>query len=772
MKLLDNMSLYYKLVLGLALVQALVMTGTAIFIHHTAQTYLRSRIEQQLQNATRGLENTVRAAVTASVKNYLRAVAEDNLAIISYLSSQTPDTPAGRAQAESRARELLRAQKIGKEGYLYVLSGNGTVRAHPRSELVGTSVAEYGFVQEQMAERSGYLEYEWQNPGEPAPRPKALYMVYYAPWDWIITASAYRSEFTSLVQVEDFQEQILALRFGKSGYSYVTDDSGHFVVHPMIPRGTGYSELAPESVQVFTAMKQQENGQLTYRWSNPGEGKAREKIVIFRYLPELHWFVASTGYFDEVFQPVYVFRRIIFIAAFLTILVTAGVGALWTGAIVRPMRELSTDLATAAGGDFTVRFEGSTQDEVGQLGSYFNNFMKRLEQSRQRLDEQTQERKRAERELSRLAMAVRQADEIILMTDVDGHIVYVNPAFERTTGYTSREVQGQNPRILKTGHHDREFYKQMWETLARGEVWKGRITNRRKDGTHFTEDASISPLRSDTGEIVNYVAVKRDVTEEVRLNQRLRQLQKQEAIGMLAGGIAHDFNNILAALMGYTEVLKGSIGDELGSRTLQEVVWGIKRAGTLVRQILTISKQVVSEKRPIRVAVLVEEAARLLKATVSPYVTVVKKIHAPQAAVFADPTAVHQVIMNLATNGHQAMEPIGGTLSITLDFRQIRPEELEGLPGLQYAGRYVVISVTDSGDGIAPEIMERIFDPFFTTKPKGTGLGLSMVQGVVSDLHGDISVRTERNAGTTIEVLLPAYHEESGTIGKAVNVPE
>jgi len=224
--------------------------------------------------------------------------------------------------------------------------------------------------------------------------------------------------------------------------------------------------------------------------------------------------------------------------------------------------------------------------------------------------------------------------------------------------------------------------------------------------------------------------------------------------------------------MGYTEVLKGSIRDELGSRTLQEVFWGIKRAGTLVRQILTISKQVVSEKRPIRVAELVEEATRLLKATVSPYVTVVKKIHAPQAAVFADPTAVHQVIMNLATNGHQAMEPIGGTLSITLDFRQIRPEELEGLPGLQHAGRYVVISVTDSGEGIAPEIMERVFDPFFTTKPKGTGLGLSMVQGVVSDLHGDISVRTERNAGTTIEVLLPAYHEESGTNSNDVTVPE
>ena len=148
----------------------------------------------------------------------------------------------------------------------------------------------------------------------------------------------------------------------------------------------------------------------------------------------------------------------------------------------------------------------------------------------------------------RLAMAVEQAAETIVITDTDGTILYVNPAFEKTSGYTRAEALGQNPRLLKSGKHDAEFYRRMWEVLGRGEIWNGHFINRRKDGTLYEEEATISPVRDAAGTIVNYVAVKRDVTREVQLEAQFRQAQKMEAIGQLAGGVAHDFNNILAVI--------------------------------------------------------------------------------------------------------------------------------------------------------------------------------------------------------------------------------
>ncbi len=202
------------------------------------------------------------------------------------------------------------------------------------------------------------------------------------------------------------------------------------------------------------------------------------------------------------------------------------------------------------------------------------------------------ERKLADQFQARLATAVEQAAEAIVITDTLGTIVYANPAFENTTGYTRAEAIGQNPRLFKSGKQDADFYRRMWETIARGDVWSGHFINRRKDGAFYEEEATISPVRDAAGAIANYVAVKRNVTREKQLEAQMHQAQKMEAIGQLAGGVAHDFNNILNVIIGYSHLLTADLDPDSPLRTyVEEILAAAGRASGLTRQLLLFSRK-------------------------------------------------------------------------------------------------------------------------------------------------------------------------------------
>ncbi len=367
-------------------------------------------------------------------------------------------------------------------------------------------------------------------------------------------------------------------------------------------------------------------------------------------------------------------------------------------------------------------------------------------------------RREYETVLRRMATVIDQVDESIVITDKSGEIVYVNPAFERITGYSRSDVIGNNPRILKSGKHSPSFYEEMWRRLEEGKTWKGRFKNRRKDGTLFDEDASISPAVNSEGEITHYVGVKRDVTREVEKERQLRHAQKMEAIGTLAGGIAHDFNNILSSIIGFSELALDAAAP--GSRQydhIRDVLSAGKRAADLVRQILAVSRQGSQSdpqlRAPIDVAPVVRDAMALIRASLPSTIRIRERIANDLPAIVADPTQIHQVVLNLCTNAHHAMRDTGGTLTVCLNERYVE-DRVAGLP----AGRYVELRVQDTGAGIAPEIRDRIFDPYFTTKnqQEGTGLGLAVVDGIARDHGGCVVVESEAGNGAVFTVLLPA----------------
>lgn len=371
------------------------------------------------------------------------------------------------------------------------------------------------------------------------------------------------------------------------------------------------------------------------------------------------------------------------------------------------------------------------------------------------------QRKKADQERIRLMTAIEQAAEIVMITDPAGTIQYTNPAFERITGYTREEGIGQNPRILKSDILGPDFYKHLWTTLQRGQIWKGRFVNRRKDGTLYDAEATITPVRSASGDIDNYVAVTRDITQDLKLEQQLRQAQKMEAIGTLAGGIAHDFNNILSAVIGYTELSQDeTMTREMVHDNLEQVLKAANRARNLIRQILAFSQKVEETRSAIEFTPLIKEALELLRASL-PSTIEIDTHFASDVVIAGSPSQIHQIILNLCTNAAYAMKPRGGRLSLELDTididKQTRP--VNDLP----KGPYARLRISDTGSGIPPEILGVIFDPFFTTKPpgEGTGLGLSIVHGIVTTHNGAITVDSELNAGTTFTIYLPTLLQDA-----------
>ena len=383
--------------------------------------------------------------------------------------------------------------------------------------------------------------------------------------------------------------------------------------------------------------------------------------------------------------------------------------------------------------------------------------------------------KRREEEHNRLMQSavIEQAHDAVLITDKDGVIQYVNPAFERISGYSLNEVVGKTPRFFNSGQHSDDFYKQIWESISSGKVWTGNFVNQRKDGTPIEEKTTISPIKDDKGEIINYAAITRDVTQERTLERQLRQSQKLEAIGTLAGGIAHDFNNVLSAIVGYAELLKLDLPlNNPQSGYLEEVLRASNRAKNLVHQILTFSRKTEKEIKPVAVAQIADEVLKLLRASLPSNIEIIKHLET-DALVMADPTHIHQIIMNLCTNAGHAMREKGGTLEV-----RIKKVGLDAIFTSQYpqleVGTYLMLTVNDTGHGMPKDVMERIFDPFYTTKEKGegTGMGLAVVHGIVESYGGIIDAYSESGKGTSFSVILPiidifAEKEAAGGNGSA-----
>jgi len=385
------------------------------------------------------------------------------------------------------------------------------------------------------------------------------------------------------------------------------------------------------------------------------------------------------------------------------------------------------------------------QDKPYQVFATFTDITERLE---------------AQQKMKYLNTAIEQATESIVITETNGYITYCNPAVSRTSGYDKDELIGQHTRIFKSGKQNLEFYKNLWDIITNGRTWSGHLINKRKEGQFYHEEAVISPIHSPLGEIIGYVALKRDVTREVELEEQILQSQKLETLGILAGGIAHDFNNLLTLINGYSEFImdRSGPGDPF-YKQIQHINNAGHRAARLTSQLLAFSRKQVIEPQILDLHTEIDGIRKILQRIIGEDIQFEVHMNAVNPYIKMDPGQLEQIIMNISVNARDAMQN-GGVFTIATSDVSSGDAEMAQFIGVQ-PGNYIRFSFSDTGVGMDREIQKKIFEPFFTTKGvgKGTGLGLAMVYGIVMQNNGQIGVVSKPGAGTTFHIYLPKIEE-------------
>lgn len=376
-------------------------------------------------------------------------------------------------------------------------------------------------------------------------------------------------------------------------------------------------------------------------------------------------------------------------------------------------------------------------------------------------------RKETEAQMRKLSYALEQTADFVTITDARGVIEYVNPAFEKKTGYRRDEVLGKTPRIIKSGAHDRDFYERLWQTIAQGEAFRGVIVNRTRSGELYHEEKTITPLKDAQGRITHFISTGKDITERRRAEQELRRHQAELAhvarlntMGEMAAGLAHELNQPLSAIVNYSQgcirrLRAGKAGAEELLPAMEQVHAQAERAGEIIRRVRNFARKSEPCRAAMDVNAMIHEVAELAEPDMRRHQARLRLELAKRTPpVLADMIQIEQVLLNLILNGLEAME------AVRADDRELVIRTEPANPDT------VKVTVRDSGPGLSTRVERRVFDPFFTTKPKGMGMGLSLSRSIVEAHGGRLWVLPEARRGAAFQFTLPVAEKDTTMISR------
>jgi len=614
----------------------------------------------------------------------------------------------------------------------------------------------------------GFYSYTWTKPDAAGKDfPKIAYVKHFEPFDWLIGTGEYMDDV-----VRDIQQEVLArierITFGEDGYIFAGQYDGLSLSGPA--KGRNLIDLIDADgvpiVRELIAAAKSNGGYVSYVMPKFNSDSTYSKLSYTAGIPEWEWYVGAGVNVDKIETVIHQKRtalqqsvkngifEIIFILGGILLFVLL-LAKFVSDRIKKNFNLFAAFFSKASTAAVEIESENLHFTEFETLALAANRMIR--------------ERHEAEAALRNSELNYRElvqsANSIIMRMDTEGKVIFFNNYAQKFFGYDRDEIIGKNVIGTIVPPRDRAGFDMSAMIKDIGTHPERYVANEneniRRNGEHVRIAWMNKAIEDDDGRVREILCVGIDVTEKWQLEKRLAQSQKMEAIGTLAGGIAHDFNNILSAIIGYTELTLIDLPPESSVRNnLKQVLKAGSRAKELVQQILTYSRQKERERQPVKMNLVVNEALKLLRASLPSTIQMHNSIQS-NLAVMSDPTNIHQVIMNLCTNAAYAMQKDGGLLEVSLSDVELDEDFAKQHPGIT-PGKFVELTVSDTGHGMTPEVLDRIFDPFFTTKKKGegTGMGLAVVHGIVKSHGGALTVESYPEKGTVFKAFIPAIESE------------
>ena len=399
--ILRKLNISARLTVGFVSVFITLLLLFSYTSYNNTYKLIDDKINDELRKYTVLISKNIEATAETTIKNYLRASTEF---VYQYIQEQYDLYKAGKisvAEAKQNVYRLLHDKKIGEEGYYYILDSNGVLVHHSDENIVGKSIYEYDFVKSQIEIKNGYIEYNWQNEGELEPRRKSLHMLYFEPWDWIVSTSSYKDDAAYLINVDDFANVISSIKFGETGYTYILDDKANFIYHPFLSGDANeHSKTRSSNDSVFKEIIKGEKGIISYQWMNPEENELREKLAIYDYIDKFKWNIVSSTYPEELYAPLHKLKNSFWAISILSIFAIIPMVLFFSHTIVSPLKKVISHISDPERQKYNISVDSDhyASDEIAVLANSFNDLMKRVETSTVNLNNEVRKRMKSQQE--------------------------------------------------------------------------------------------------------------------------------------------------------------------------------------------------------------------------------------------------------------------------------------------------------------------------------------------------------------------------------------
>ncbi|WP_310599652.1 EAL domain-containing protein [Desulfobulbus sp.] len=509
----------------------------AVLLRITLERFNTS-IEEGLETAGLSAAAMVEASIDASLRGYLHGIVENNVRQIELVQAKWAGSgTTGANLAKQEIFAALKAQKIGPSGYVYCIDSIGVILFHPRESLIGKNILQaeelreyWPFIKRQLETKRGYLEYNWKNPDEASPHPKALSMEYFRPWDWIVSVVCYREEVERFLDFRDVERRMAGVKYGASGHAFLLNGQGKLLAHPQMFERAAADVYAARLKPILEAGSKHMDRTVRMLWDEGADRPAKERLFFFHHIPQFDLTVGMTTDATEAHAGLFAVKATAILAVLLGTVFAMGAAFLVSRAVVVPLRRFAHQLNLPVAGD-------GDGCETAALLVKFEEHLLQVQGDNKKLVAEAHRRKSAETFLQIYKKIFDNAPEGMVITDASGRILAVNEAFGAITGYGQDEAIGGNPRLLKSGRQNSDFYAQMWRQLLEKGLWEGEIWNRKKDGTVYPEWLTISAIRNDRKETAYYFGTFYELGEQKKREWQIAYMAYHDLLTRLPNRI-------------------------------------------------------------------------------------------------------------------------------------------------------------------------------------------------------------------------------------------